>query len=103
MFAIFPLYGTPIFLMTGEREGFVQRAARSSQGRAILARSSEILDGEDDRTRWLARKTGAWVAGLLRPGRERRASGKNWHLFRTGAHVSTGVAGGVYCSQKDDD
>jgi len=87
----------PIFLMRGQT-GCLQRAARSSQGRANAARSSKTLDSEDDRTRWLARKMGAWVAGLFRPGRERRAPGKTGIRFRTGGPVATRIAG-VYTAQ----
>jgi len=90
-----PICITPFSLCPGM--GVFSGPPRAVKG-ALFARSSKTLDGEDDRTRWLARKMGAWVAGLFRPGRERRAPGKTGIRFRTGGPVATRIAG-VYTAQ----
>jgi hypothetical protein len=56
-----PVFHYPIFLITG-KTGFFSGPPEAVKG-ALLRVHRRTLDGEDDRTRWLARKMGRESAG----------------------------------------
>lgn len=58
-------FAAPHFPHVPERGFSSAGRPEQSRARALSARSSKTLDGEDDRTRWLARKMGQGVGGVF--------------------------------------